>query len=175
MSTANRAPSHELSWKEIGLLCEGLAFGPRLLKLATCAVTSEYSLGPRGAWILVLISKGIVYPLEVSKFFRVGRSLVTSELARLAQAGLISHKTSAQDRRRIELALTPLGQEALRRIRDDLSTAIADRLSGYSRDQILLLTNMLQDIKGTDSEDIRSRIQSSPNRSHSDPEAKSDR
>ena len=55
---------------------------------ATEAVTERYALGPRGGWMLNLISGGLVHPHELSNVLRIGRSLVSAELARLVATDL---------------------------------------------------------------------------------------
>ena len=93
--TPERAPKPgggAFAWDEVAFLAEGLAFGPRALRAATAKVTERYNLGPRGAWILNVISHGVAYPLELASVFCVGRSLITAELSRLTEAGLVNAK-----------------------------------------------------------------------------------
>jgi DNA-binding MarR family transcriptional regulator len=136
----------KLSWEEIGFLCEGLSFASRPFRATVKSVTAEYSLGPRGAWIIVLIASGqVVFPLDVTKVFRVGRSLITAELTRLTEAGLITYRKSGKDRRRVELALTPLGETAFRRVKAELTKMVAQRFSSYTREEVLLCARMLHD------------------------------
>lgn len=143
-----RKPTDEtLSWDEIGFICEGMAFASRPLHSATADVTAEFSLGPRGAWILVLISNGTAYPLDITNVFRIGRSLISAELARLSEAGLTTAIKSPSDRRRTELALTPLGEAACRRVRDRLSDLVQQQLHSYSREEMLMCARMLRDFR----------------------------
>jgi DNA-binding MarR family transcriptional regulator len=134
----------EIGWDEIAFLAEGLAFGPRALRAATAKVTEHYGLGPRGAWILNVISHGVAYPLELANVFCVGRSLITAELSRLSDAGLIDAKPGRNDRRKTELTLTPLGKAASEEIRAELSAVIRRRLAGYSADEAKLAAEMLR-------------------------------
>jgi DNA-binding MarR family transcriptional regulator len=146
MKKTGRAGAQELSWEEIGFICEGLVLAPRPQKAATQKITEEYSLGPRGAWICVLISIGeVVFPLDLTKFFQIGRSLITAELTRLSDAGLISYGKSTSDGRRVELTLTPLGQSVQRRVKAELSKLVSRQLAPYTRAQALLFGRMLHD------------------------------
>jgi DNA-binding MarR family transcriptional regulator len=146
MKKTDRVRRQELSWEEIGFICEGLVIAPRPLKSATKSITAEYSLGPRGAWIAVLISIGeVVFPLDLTKHFQIGRSLITAELTRLSDAGLIAYQRNASDGRRVELTLTPLGQTVQRRVKADLAKLITGRLAPYTREQALLFGRMLHD------------------------------
>jgi DNA-binding MarR family transcriptional regulator len=146
MKKTDRARLQELSWDQIGFILEGLVVAPRPMRTATRSITAEYSLGPRGAWIAVLISIGeVVFPLDLTKFFQIGRSLITAELTRLSDAGLITYQKNASDGRRVELTLTPLGQSVQRRVKADLAKLVTLRLASYSREQALLFGRMLHD------------------------------
>ena len=136
-----------LGWDELGLVCEGLAFAQRPLRAATRGVTRQYGLGPRGAWILNLISTGKVYPLELSDMLKAGRSLITAELARLTEAGLITASPGRHDRRRSELALTSLGQAACQQVRDEMARIVRRNLAGYSAEHVRLFSRMLRDVR----------------------------
>jgi DNA-binding MarR family transcriptional regulator len=146
MMKAARADPQDLSWEEIGFICEGLVVAPRPLRTATRAITAEYSLGPRGAWIANLISIGeVVFPLDLTKRFQIGRSLITAELTRLSDAGLIAYRRSASDGRRVELTLTPLGQTVQRRVKAELVKLVTRGLARYTHEQAILFGRMLHD------------------------------
>ena len=134
-----------MSWEEIGFLCEGMSLASRPMHEATRNITEEFSLGPRGAWILVLIGSGHIYPLDITNVFRIGRSLISAELARLTEAGLITSVKSPDDRRRTALTLTPTGEDARRRAKEQLATLVLDRLKEYSREEMMLCARMLRD------------------------------
>ncbi len=142
-----REPGTPLDWDDIGFLCQGLSFASRPLFAATQGVTTRYSLGPRGAWMLNLITAGVVYPHELSNVFKIGRSLISAELTRLTDAGLVESRQGATDRRRSELALTDEGRKVLGEIRDELATSITSALSDYSPDEVRLLARMLTDLR----------------------------
>jgi DNA-binding MarR family transcriptional regulator len=133
-----------IGWDEIAFLAEGLAFGPRALRAATAKVTERYGLGPRGAWILNVISNGVAYPLELASVFCVGRSLITAELARLTEAGLVDARPGKDDRRKTELTLTSLGKVASDEVRKEFSAIVRRRLAGYSAEEAKLVAEMLR-------------------------------
>jgi hypothetical protein len=116
-----------LSWEETGCLYEGIVFGSRTLRGALRIITDEYGLGQRGAWILVLISSGQVFPSELTDVFRVGRSLMTTELAPSPRP----YRKSTSDRRRVKLALTPLGEKVSRQV--VLRRPAIDKISTHPR------------------------------------------
>lgn len=136
-----------LSWAELGPLLEGLAFAQRPLLAATRQVTRQYDLGPRGAFILSLISSGKIYPLDLSDMLKAGRSLITAELGRLTEAGLVTASPGRHDRRRSELTLTKLGQEACQRVRDEMARIVRRNLAGYSAEEVMLFARMLLDVR----------------------------
>jgi DNA-binding MarR family transcriptional regulator len=134
----------KLSWEEIGLIAQGLTLVSLPLKGATRSITEEYGLGPRGAWILRLIETGqVIHPLDVTNFFHISRSVITEELAQLTHCRLIAYRKSNQDRRRVELTLTRLGEAASLRVQEELKKLITERLSSYSRDEVLQFNRML--------------------------------
>lgn len=139
-----RPGAAELGWEESAFLAEGLAFGPRALRAATTKVTERYNLGPRGAWILNVISHGVAYPLELASVFCVGRSLITAELARLTEAGLIDARPGKDDRRKTELTLTPLGKAASSEIRDEFLAIVRRRLVGFDAQEVRLVAEALR-------------------------------
>ncbi|TAL01202.1 MAG: hypothetical protein EPO08_11135 [Rhodospirillaceae bacterium] len=159
MKKAVKADQLKLSWEEVAFIAEGLSFSSRQLKFATQGITAEYSLGPRGAWILILITAGLVFPLDLTNVFRIGRSLITAEIIRLTEARLITYRKSTRDRRRVELALTPLGEKAVQRIRDELSKTVIQRLSNYTREEVLLCARMLRDFNFPQPESVRSQAE----------------
>lgn len=158
MKKAARKDSLNLSWDEIGFVCEGLSLAPQPMNLAVKEITEEFSLGPRGAWITILIATtGPIYPLDLAKTFGVGRSLITAELTRLAEAGIIEFQQNAEDGRRTDLKLTPRGETVQRRVKDGMSQLILRRLAAYSREEILLCARMLYDFRvpaGNDAESV---------------------
>jgi len=143
----------KLTWDEIGFLCQGMSLASRPMGLAVKDISNEYSLGPRGPWITVLIATGQIYPLDLAELFRVGRSLITAELTRLAAAGLVEFEQNEQDGRRTELKLTRLGNTVQRRVRYELSKLMLRRLAGYTREELLLCARMLHDFRVPQNED----------------------
>ncbi len=144
-STGEPGPE-TLCWDEIGFMWEGIAFANRALRATTNAVTEKYDLGPRGAWILNLLSHGPAFPLDLAQLLCVGRSLITAELTRLTDAGLVTTRTGT-DRRRTELTLTPLGQAACQLIRDEMQASALRNLASYSADEVKLFARMLRDLR----------------------------
>ena len=112
---------------------------------ATKALCVEFALGPRGPWIIGLVGRDPIAPHELASFFNVGRSLITAELNKLIEAGLIAHEKDATDGRRVALSLTTAGRKVYDRLGEDLDTFLTQRLSTYSREEVMLCTRLLSD------------------------------
>ena len=136
-----------LSWEELSPVLESLAFAQRPLRAATRRITRQYDLGPRGAFILSLISGGKIYPLDLSDMLKAGRSLITAELTRLTEAGLVTATPGRHDRRRSELALTKLGHKACQQVRDEMARIVRRNLAGYSAEEFRLFSRMLREVR----------------------------
>jgi DNA-binding MarR family transcriptional regulator len=160
MKKSARADPLQLSWEEIGFLSQGLALSSRALRDVTRDISDEYLLGPRGAWIVHLISSGGVFPSDLTEAFHCGRSLITAELNRLTDAGLITYQKSSSDGRRVELTLTPLGRTVERRVKEGLSRFILQRLSAYTREEVLLCARLLRDFRTPAPDSAQPQLQS---------------
>jgi DNA-binding MarR family transcriptional regulator len=144
---AGQGRSGALDWQDLGFLCEGLAFARRPLEEGKEKVTRRYNLGPRGAFILNLLSNGLKYPLDLANALCCGRSLITAELARLTEAGLVDTRPGRKDRRRVELTLTTSGEAATAEIREETSRLILANLAGYSPDEVRKFAEMLRAVR----------------------------
>ncbi|MFM5907273.1 MAG: MarR family winged helix-turn-helix transcriptional regulator, partial [Novosphingobium sp.] len=103
--------------------------------------------GPRGAWLINLIKAGVCFPNELSEVMGIGRSLMSAELARLTDAGLITSKPGSTDKRRTELNLTAKGAAEHEGIRAEIDRIIRNALAGYSPDEVRLLIRMLRSLR----------------------------
>ena len=137
-----------LSDKEVAHLCSVMGVAPRQLARAREAITEQFNLGPRGAWILGMIGVGIDSPSRLADALRIGRSLATAELNRLSDAGLIEAQRGRGDGRRSQLILTAAGHEANERLGRALTTFVNTRLAAYTRDELLLCARILRDFAG---------------------------
>jgi DNA-binding MarR family transcriptional regulator len=134
---------------EIAHLLSVIGVAPRQLATARETVTAEFDLGPRGAWILGMIEVGIDSPSRLADALRIGRSLATTELNRLSDAGLIEAQRGQGDGRRSHLRLTPHGHEANERLRRAIAAFVHERLGHYSREELLMCARILRDFSGS--------------------------
>lgn len=145
--SADRPKGAPLTWDDLGLLCHGLVFASRPIMAASKGVTERNSLGPRGAWLINLIEAGVVFPHELSEVMGIGRSLMSAELARLTEAGLITSKPGATDKRRTELALTEKGLAEHKVIHAEIDRILRAGLANYTPEEVRLFTRMLRDLR----------------------------
>lgn len=85
-------------------------------------------------------------PLAMSELTsRAGctRGAMTGLIDRLAEAGLVTRRPSADDRRVIYLHLTPHGEEALRRLKESWHQETQDWLSPLDADERALVSRAL--------------------------------
>jgi DNA-binding MarR family transcriptional regulator len=136
-----------LSQDEIGFIIEGLSFAARPVIAAAEPINRTYDLGPRGAFILALVDRGVDSPMELASALAVGRSLITAELARLIDAALIDAQQQSKDQRRLRLSLTATGVVVLAQLRGALAGIVTDRLAAYGPDEIRLFAQMLHAVR----------------------------
>jgi len=138
--------SSDLRWNDIGFFGQGITAASREWRTAARMIGDEYSLGPRGPWILGLIASGRAeLPSDLSNFFKCSKGLITAEVTKLTDAGLVLRRTSGEDARRVELSLTPIGENAVYRLANLLIELLQDRLRNYSREELLLCARMMCD------------------------------
>ncbi len=138
-------PGAKLSWDDIGRFSYALTAARGKFTEATKGLAQEFGLGPRGPWILGIIGRGPVSPHELADAYGVGRSLITAELTRLAEAGLIIQGRDPADGRRATLALTEAGEAVRHRLGEALENLLETRLKSYSRDEIMRCAALLGD------------------------------
>jgi DNA-binding MarR family transcriptional regulator len=136
-----------LVWGDIAFLVNGVtnALGP--INKATGALTKRYNLGPRGTWVLNLISAGLNRPNELAEIMQIGPSLVSAELNRLTDAGLIVSRQGKSDRRRSEIALTSTGRAVLNEVCRALSGLVRESLGHYQPEELRLCARILADLQ----------------------------
>jgi DNA-binding MarR family transcriptional regulator len=145
---AAAAARPELTAEEISLFCNVLGVAPRQMMKAREEITLRYDLGPRGAWIIGLLQSGMTSPSALTEALCIGRSLVTAEISRLQQAGLVRGNQNVRDGRRIVLELTEEGWRVSQELRLALNEFVTGRLAGHSREEVLSCLALLRDFVG---------------------------
>lgn len=95
--------------------------------------------------VILLLARGYARtPFELSRKLSYDSGSMTRMLDRLERKGLIARARSAQDRRVIELTLTGRGAQAARALPALIANALNAQLAGFSADELLVLTGLLQ-------------------------------
>lgn len=141
------SPGGVIDWTDIGRFAEAISFARRELFAPVEGIRDRHRLGPRGIWIIGVISSGRVrFQSDIAKLWQIGRSMVTEEIAPLVRAGLVMAATDEADRRQIRLALTDKGRAVNEELGNAFSSLINQRLAGYGKDEIELCIDMLYDL-----------------------------
>jgi DNA-binding MarR family transcriptional regulator len=140
-----------IPWPDIGRFAEAIMLAQRELLAAAKSIRDEFSLGPRGTWILGLIATGrIKTQADVVRRYKVGRSMIAEEIALLAKAGLINCEPHESDRRQVALSLTGSGIRANARMGEAMAARMSERLDRYTLGDLLFCTGLLEDLARAD-------------------------
>jgi len=151
----NPKPAPQLSEQEVALFCTAVGVAPKGMADAAADLIERYDLGRRGAWIMGMISSGLNSPSRLSDAFCIGRSLVTAELNRLVEAGLVETRKDAKDGRRLRLHLTEIGEVENERVQASVNALVNGKLSGYSREQVMLCAEVLFTLAGNQADTLQ--------------------
>ena len=86
----------------------------------------------------------MVFPADLAKFFQCSPSLITGELDRVIDAGLVTTRKHEADGRQTELLLTPLGQEVSQSISATVLDIVQKPLSKYTKEEVLFCARLLR-------------------------------
>lgn len=140
-----------IEWADIGHFAEAISSARKALFAPVQGIRERHGLGPRGIWIIGLIANGRVrFQSDITRLWRIGRSMVTDEVSALAKAGLVTAKPDDRDRRQIRLALTAKGAAVNDELGNAFASRINERLAGYGADDIALCIRLLRDLAGPD-------------------------
>ncbi|WP_114950949.1 MarR family winged helix-turn-helix transcriptional regulator [Sphingosinicella terrae] len=94
-----------------------------------------------------------VTPTELAAALQFGQATITNIVDRLEESGLVTRQRSAQDKRRVNLALTSAGARKIETAPDTLQTRFIERfaaLPDWEQAMILAGLGRLADVLGTD-------------------------
>lgn len=111
-----------LTWTEIGRFAEALTFARRALFTPVEEINADYTLGPRGIWVIA--SGRIRSQSDLARHFGIPKSLVTEQIALLVSQDLVATAQAQDDKRQKTLSLTPRG----RALNDRLGAAFEAKL-----------------------------------------------
>jgi len=150
MSKRGKYKGH-LTDEDVTLFLNVLGVSTRQMERGRRELTKRYDLGPRGAWMLGMISHGLNSPSKLSDAFCTTRSLMTAELNRLISAGLVVSTRDASDGRRLTLSLTKEGRVAEQELQIEMSRFVNEQLAGYTREEVQFCSKMIKDFSEAES------------------------
>lgn len=104
--------------------------------------------GPQMGILLTLGLGQISTPLELSKMLAMDSGSTTRMLDKLETKGLISRHRSTDDRRVVNLALTPAGKAVTEQVPDIAPGVLNHRLAGFSAEEFKQFLNLLKKFTG---------------------------
>jgi DNA-binding MarR family transcriptional regulator len=138
-----------LTWDQVGRFAEAVTFAQRELLSPAKDMTEKFALGPRGIWLIALVASGRVKtPGEFARIHRIGKSLVSDQIALLTENGILAVEQSETDLRQKNLSLTEYGYEINRQLGDAFTAKLRDRLKHYTEAEIEFTIRMLYDLAG---------------------------
>lgn len=95
--------------------------------------------------IILCVGRAIATtPFELSKLLEIDTGLMTRMLDKLEKQGLMSRERSLEDRRSVNLALTPAGVKMMKEIPKVAPEALNNRLKHFSSDEFAEFQRLLQ-------------------------------
>ena len=119
---------------------------PLMWALRQDAVRAFESLGvrPVKALLVELIARGMQHPKDLSEVLDTVPPTISAMLAELEERDLVSRTIDPSDRRRVQLELTPKGQELREQLREAWLDTGETRLSRLSHEEIAALVTIYQ-------------------------------
>ena len=139
-----------LAWTEIGQFAEALTFARRALFTPIDEINADYTLGPRGIWVIGLIASGrIRSPSDLARHFGIPKSLVTEQIAMLVSQDLVATAQAQDDKRQKTLSLTPRGRALNDRLGAAFEAKLDQLLGRYSAADVRFCTELLNALAGS--------------------------
>lgn len=114
------------------------------LRQDAAQIVETFALTPVKALVLKLVGCGYTQPKDLASRLRVAPPAVTVSINELVDQGLMTRQSHTDDRRRVQLALTPRGRETCRDITEAWKTAHQGDYAIYSTDELELLGRLVQ-------------------------------
>jgi MarR family transcriptional regulator, organic hydroperoxide resistance regulator len=83
---------------------------------------------------------------DVAEFLGVTNAAASRAIERLVQRGLVNRTISREDRRAVDLSLTPQSRELLERFTETRNTELLKLLADYPEDKLKRLTELLDEL-----------------------------
>lgn len=139
-----------LAWTEIGQFAEALTFARRALFTPIDEINADYTLGPRGIWVIGLIASGrIRTQADLARHFGIPKSMVTEQVALLVSQDLVATAQSPDDKRQKTLSLTSRGRALNDRLGAAFEAKLDQLLGRYSAEDVRFCTELLNALAGS--------------------------
>lgn len=150
VTTSKAGTRPGLAWTEIGQFAEALTFARRALFTPIDEINADYTLGPRGIWVIGLIASGrIRSPSDLARHFGIPKSLVTEQVALLVSQDLVVTAQAQDDKRQKTLSLTTRGQALNDRLGAAFEAKLDQLLGRYSAADVRFCTELLNALAGS--------------------------
>jgi DNA-binding MarR family transcriptional regulator len=111
--------------------------------------TEKFEISVEQFQILRHIRRGVNSVSELANFRHISRPAVSQAINVLVDKGLLTRQHSADDRRFVELALTPGGDELLSAIFENNNIWMREKLADLHQNEINCLINAMEVLKRT--------------------------
>ncbi len=114
-----------------------------------CTASENYEISVEQFHILRHIRRGITSVSELAEVKQISRPAISQGVDGLVEKGLIARQQNADDRRFVNLALTPSGDELLNRIFQENRAWMAEKMAALSAEELNSAIAALEILKRT--------------------------
>jgi DNA-binding MarR family transcriptional regulator len=103
-----------------------------------------FSINPGGAILLEHVAKGVKHPKQLAQLLETVPPVISALLSELEGKGLLERQIDPQDRRRVQLTLSPDGKKLHDSIRERSLSLSSERLSKLTSDELRTLISIFR-------------------------------
>ncbi|KDB08194.1 transcriptional regulator, MarR family [Burkholderia sp. lig30] len=139
-------PKNFMLTESVGFM---LAKARNLITTEMDAAVKDLGISSHHMGILLALRKGVAStPFEISKLLGIDTGLMTRMLDKLEEKGLLKRSRSIDDRRVVNLALTPKGEEIAGQIPEIAPKVLNSRLRNFDKTEFDELCRLLHKFIG---------------------------
>ncbi|MBF6302150.1 MarR family transcriptional regulator [Nocardia amamiensis] len=120
----------------------------RVMALLT-RIGSEHDLSLTQLRLLGLLRDRRPRMTDLAAFLGLDKSTMSGLVERAERRGLVARGKSPQDRRVVDVFITPMGSELARRVQEEIRAALAPYTDRLAADDRQVLTQLLDSLSGT--------------------------
>ncbi|MEU4805667.1 MarR family transcriptional regulator [Actinosynnema sp. NPDC023587] len=118
-------------------------------------IGSEHDLSLTQLRVLGLLRDRRPRMTELAAFLGLDKSTMSGLVERAERRGLVARGKSAEDRRAVDVFITPAGHELAERVQEEVRATLAPLLDRLRADERRLLTGLLDSLSGGGTADTR--------------------